>query len=138
MPNGKKQVGGLAQALLLPQQNTLSSQQGNTKDYDTVPTFLSYIKSVQDGNQQGAMEALSHVKDVHGDEMVRDLQFLGSKLGQSNINDIAKRGAATEANPQLRRLYAMVNENPDLINKFQYSLPQAPVVMGGGMMGGLR
>lgn len=139
MPNGDKKkapIGGLMQALMLPQQNVVPLHpQGNTTDYDSIPSFLSYIKSVQEGNQLGASQALSHVKDVHGEDMVRDLQFLGQKLGQSNINDLARRGVDTERNDQLRRLYAMINENPDLIDKFQYSLPQNS---GGGLAMGMR
>lgn len=134
MPDNKKK--GMAEGLMpnnsKPKENF---QKGNTEN-DGIPSYLYYVKAMQDGNQEAANTVLNTIQNSRGAGMATDLRFLGKYLGQSSLNDIAKRNIATEPNPELKRLYHFVNENPDILNRFEYYMPQR-----GGMsqsLSGLR
>jgi hypothetical protein len=107
---------------------TLQINQGRSGDYDTIPSYLYFIKAVQQGNSEAASKALKHVADVRGPQTASELAFLAKRMAGTNINDLARRGVTTDADPQMRKLYSMINENPDLINKFEYVMPSS-----GGM-----
>lgn len=97
------------------------------KNYDTIPTYLYYAKAMKDGNAAGAELALKHVRDIKGPQTATDLSFLGKSLSSASLNDIARREYSTNSNPELRRFYQQVNENPDLLAQFGYSMPDQPV-----------
>jgi hypothetical protein len=116
MPKGEKS-SGLAGGLIPSNAQPIARGGGNT-DYDSVPAYLYYVKAVKDGNKEAAQSALNHIAVVRGGQTAADLELMGRRLATTNLNDIAKRGVSAEANPQLKLFYAMVNENPNLLNHF--------------------
>lgn len=127
MPDNKGMMGGIVPSGTPIQPNAQEQRSGNT-EYNAIPTYLAFIKSVQDGNQAGMAETLKRVAATRGMQTAADLQFLAKSLQGSTIGDIAKRNISYERNPELKRLYHIINENPDVINNFEYFLPKS-----GGM-----
>jgi hypothetical protein len=129
----KEKTGGLAEGLM-PSNAAPAKMQLGSRDLDMIPNYLYYIKAVQDGNVEGASRALNIIHQSKGTGTATDFLFLAKGLQQgANINDFAKRNVGQTSNPELKKLFHLVNENPNIINQFEYALPQA----SGGMMASL-
>lgn len=96
----------------------------NKDEYDTIPSYLYYLKAAQAGDKDAQELAANHIRDVRGDGTSRAIQHIGNNLSHTNIHDMAKRGVGTETDPQIKHLYSLINDNPDLIDKFDYSMPK--------------
>lgn len=110
---------------------------GNT-EYDTIPTYAYYAKAAQEGNQEGMNEALRHAVHVRGSEVGTDLQFLGKNLKYSSLGEIAKRNISRTKNPEMKKFYNMVNENPDLLSHFDMYIPSAKKDLAKSSQGGIK
>jgi hypothetical protein len=118
---------------LVPNAKSVPMKTGNSTEYDAIPNMLAFVKSVQNNDSEGARRSLSIIHGQKGQQTATDLMFLAKSLQHSKINDIAKNNIGNEQNPEMRKLYHLVNENPDIINKFEYFIPST----GGGLASSL-
>lgn len=100
-------------------QTALSVPAQASADNDTLPSYFNYIRSTQNKNPEGQAAALKHIRDVRGPGMATSMEFLGRSMGTASIGDIAKRNVNT-ADPQMNLLYRTINENPNIIDSFDY------------------
>jgi hypothetical protein len=119
MPKEERpKTGGILGGLMPSNSRQVQLTPGPDKSYDSIADYLYYIKAIQAGNEDAANQSLTHIAKVRGGQTASDLQMIGRRLPTTNLNDIAKRSIGLEGNPQIRMLYHLINENPDIINHF--------------------
>lgn len=125
----KHQKGGIAKPAQIP---------GASTDYDTIPTYAYYAKAAQDGNQEAMNKAFQHAVHVRGPETGTDLQFLAKDLKYSSLSDIARRNVSKTKNPEMKKFYSMVNDNPDLLSHFDMYMPPIKKDLAKNAEGGMK
>ncbi len=101
----------------------VQSAPNSDPELDTMPSYMYYLKAAQDKNVPGMQQAIQRIKANRGIDTAASIENIGRNMGTTSLNNLAKRNISTEQDPQMRKLYAMINENPDLINNFEYFMP---------------
>lgn len=97
-------------------------------ELDTVPSYLFYLHAAKTGNTEGMKNALDGVRRTRGPQTAANLQYVGNSMKTISLRNMAKRNISAEQDPQIKKLYSMVNDNPDIMNKYEYFMPQQPAI----------